>query len=669
MTVSQVQYQSLVQKQNPTQSDWDAIAVPVPASMMIIAADTGVVKIGDGTSAYTDLPVLFILGQATTQNPGLVTLATLEEALMGTASNLAISPATMGHYVNNAIGSLLVVSDGTNTINNPLRIIFTNGATVTPVVTTPPIIQEANSVGASISLPSPVTVGNTLVCLYDQNGGEPQVPAGWHGAASDTGSWQAMAAIYKPIETVDDGTLTINSNGSVMYMAEVAGGVSVTAYVGAAGYDNITMSTSTISVEAGSQILTIFSSQSQSVYGVPGPLPASIRHRASGTFGDSCCITATSPPESSGTYQATIQASGINTDRCGFGTVVIQPNTSSVSADINVTAGTMTFLGSYDTTGSTNYIPGNVVLFRSGAYVCVTPTTQSPSVAPIDWDVVCPPPAGASGISMTDGTLGLLNVTDVHLTNMELSTTYATPVVVQSAVGTGGTVTFQNPLTPGNFILLLSDGYDLGLGPQLVYPWIAEGPWDGSGTRPQAWGGIIQESDNLTPTWTYQGGNTAAVMVEFSSAVAVVSGTQTGEATSGGTSGAYTTTFNCPPANGGLTIIVTRVPGIVFSSPNNITYVNGGTSGQSNIGVYAVPNTGNAEVDIISNAGFGSPWGAYVALTLVGSNDGVAAVTPSIPVTLNGTVLGNAKTIALVTGSGSVGGSVDGLGNLTINLS
>lgn len=171
MTVSsQVQYLSLIQSPSGgTQAQWEAIPAVVPSGLVVYAIDTTVVKIGDGTHAYVDLPVaatisaIFGIGPASTDIAGLVKLATIEEALAGELSDLAISPATMGHYVNQALGSFLVVTDGINTVNDPVRLLFDNGTQVEPVTATPPIIQSAHTIGNSISLALPVTVSSDIL--------------------------------------------------------------------------------------------------------------------------------------------------------------------------------------------------------------------------------------------------------------------------------------------------------------------------------------------------------------------------------------------------------------------------------------------------------------------------------------------------------------------------
>jgi hypothetical protein len=425
MSSSQIDYQSLVQTSNPTQADWDAINVVVPINTMIIAPDTGVVKIGDGVNTYANLPDAFILGQATTGTPGLVALATLAEALAGSASGVAISPATMGHYVNNAIGSLLVLTDGVNTVNNPVKIIFTNGSTVTPVVTNPTIVQSAIADSGSISLPNPVTVGNLIVCLWTQNGGEPTVPAGWSGAAGDNANWQATGAIYKIAATAEDGTLSTNrneGNNNSLYMAEIAGGVSVTAYQGVSSSNGSTLMAAAVPITGGALILTTFRGGNDTTYSSPGvDGDSTILCTGNDGFGGTEVYMASLPPESSAGYVPTIQTSG-NQGGNAFGILVIEPNVDSISAKIvpgapvtlngtsignfqgiNVVTGgepgatvanniltlslgsPMNVRGAYDTTGNTTYHQNDVVTFNGTLYLCLTATSASPTASPTYW--------------------------------------------------------------------------------------------------------------------------------------------------------------------------------------------------------------------------------------------------------------------------------------------
>lgn len=52
---------AVVQYQNGTASDWSETTTPVPLGMVIIASDTGEIKMGDGETLYASLPVLITI--------------------------------------------------------------------------------------------------------------------------------------------------------------------------------------------------------------------------------------------------------------------------------------------------------------------------------------------------------------------------------------------------------------------------------------------------------------------------------------------------------------------------------------------------------------------------------------------------------------------------------
>jgi hypothetical protein len=54
---------SITQIVNGTQSTWNTLSIPVPKSMVVYAADTTAIKIGDGETLYAELPVIATLSQ------------------------------------------------------------------------------------------------------------------------------------------------------------------------------------------------------------------------------------------------------------------------------------------------------------------------------------------------------------------------------------------------------------------------------------------------------------------------------------------------------------------------------------------------------------------------------------------------------------------------------
>jgi hypothetical protein len=74
MTITVIE--SLFQATGALQSDWDSIELPIPSGMVVLATDTGNVKIGDGVTLYGNLPIAF----------NLTAIATFQTLLNGKAN-------------------------------------------------------------------------------------------------------------------------------------------------------------------------------------------------------------------------------------------------------------------------------------------------------------------------------------------------------------------------------------------------------------------------------------------------------------------------------------------------------------------------------------------------------------------------------------------------------
>jgi hypothetical protein len=88
---------SITQFNNGTQAVWNTITTPIPSRAVIYAIDTTAIKIGDGTSLYRDLPVVFYLNSVLTLAQEVAAMATRAEMEAAIAAALNGSPSLGGN--------------------------------------------------------------------------------------------------------------------------------------------------------------------------------------------------------------------------------------------------------------------------------------------------------------------------------------------------------------------------------------------------------------------------------------------------------------------------------------------------------------------------------------------------------------------------------------------
>lgn len=104
-----------------TQAVWNDITIPVPSGMVVYAVDTTAVKVGDGTTLYVNLPVVFTIDAIITLAAQMTTLSGEVSTLSGQMSNLE-NTAAVTTAINSAISAAFAGSPslgGTPTTNTP----------------------------------------------------------------------------------------------------------------------------------------------------------------------------------------------------------------------------------------------------------------------------------------------------------------------------------------------------------------------------------------------------------------------------------------------------------------------------------------------------------------------------------------------------------------------
>lgn len=92
-----------------TRASWDAVVVPIPKGLVIHVTDTNVVKISDGVTLYSKLPVLFILSQITSLQQEVTNVQTTQwndegrSGNVSTFSTTAVLRDTNAKTVNNQL--------------------------------------------------------------------------------------------------------------------------------------------------------------------------------------------------------------------------------------------------------------------------------------------------------------------------------------------------------------------------------------------------------------------------------------------------------------------------------------------------------------------------------------------------------------------------------------
>lgn len=75
-----------------TQAVWDTVEIPVPNGLVVYAPDTTAIKVGNGSSRYSELPVLFnlstILGLVDQVNANSTNVAILQAQMVGVQASL-----------------------------------------------------------------------------------------------------------------------------------------------------------------------------------------------------------------------------------------------------------------------------------------------------------------------------------------------------------------------------------------------------------------------------------------------------------------------------------------------------------------------------------------------------------------------------------------------------
>ncbi len=92
---------------NATQATWNNVTIPVPQGMVVYASDTTVIKMGDGSTLYANLPSLFTLNQIINLSNSLATntaaIAAINATLVGVTEGSITNAAITAGTINNAV--------------------------------------------------------------------------------------------------------------------------------------------------------------------------------------------------------------------------------------------------------------------------------------------------------------------------------------------------------------------------------------------------------------------------------------------------------------------------------------------------------------------------------------------------------------------------------------
>lgn len=217
---------AITQFVNGTQAIWNTITVPIPIGLVVYATDTTVVKMGDGSSLYANLPVLFTISSIITLTQQITTLnqmqttqagqvTTLQTGLTSTNTNVAnlqtavqgiAAPGSAVISQNNATVQMLSTVPFYGIQNSPALATQANLPT-TPVSNENHIIKDLTGTASGY----PITIsgnGNHIdgltQVMITTNWGEVEV--WWTGS-----SWSLRQSWQKPNLFVHAG----NPNGSV----------------------------------------------------------------------------------------------------------------------------------------------------------------------------------------------------------------------------------------------------------------------------------------------------------------------------------------------------------------------------------------------------------------------------------------------------------------------
>jgi len=183
---------SISQFLNGTQAVWNNITIPIPAGLVVYAIDTTAIKIGDGVTLYSNLPVVFYLNSIVSLSSQIAELTTQIFGPNNTSIAAQISAAITSALSSN--GQII------STINNTIMSDLTapNGVIETSV---------ASQINTSITqdLLSNGVIGQALTSIVSSLTEPPGTIKMWSGTTPPTGwlelngqstsSYTALAAI------------------------------------------------------------------------------------------------------------------------------------------------------------------------------------------------------------------------------------------------------------------------------------------------------------------------------------------------------------------------------------------------------------------------------------------------------------------------------------------
>lgn len=152
-----------------SQATWNSITIPIPAGLVVYAVDTTALKIGDGSTLYSDLPVV-------------ITLDAIIAAASGGGSG-GISESTMASYVTAALSSYVTSASFSTFTSN-----YLNNAALTGNPTAPTQSSADNS--TKIATTAYVTTAIAAAVLAAAGGG---VTLGAMNAAISTAITAALS--------------------------------------------------------------------------------------------------------------------------------------------------------------------------------------------------------------------------------------------------------------------------------------------------------------------------------------------------------------------------------------------------------------------------------------------------------------------------------------------
>ena len=225
--------QSVVQFQNGTASVWNGVNVPIPQGVVVIATDTLDVKIGDGSTLYVNLPILFNINNILTITNSLSTQAQQIAALTTAIATVQFPQRLICETTTNSDGlsislpwnvdsvAALDVSIGGSlldnsslTLSNENVLVLSNVVSLTQPVR---IVWNAikTSSGRYVSEISTITLGSGN---SGGSGGGTGDGTGGGGSGGNGGGGTGETAYYLP-----DGSTFFTSNGAASWLSTGSG--------------------------------------------------------------------------------------------------------------------------------------------------------------------------------------------------------------------------------------------------------------------------------------------------------------------------------------------------------------------------------------------------------------------------------------------------------------